>query len=239
MSLFIFWFLLSHISGYPTGCKEYNSSNICILCEDNYFLYKNNCYECKMNCKTTRDNCKCDSCERGYFYSNGQCLKYNDSNNKICLDQKRILGTKCSDGYYYSENGECVSCDIGCKTCTGEYECQSCNDGYFSCNKYCCKCNFNCQSTSDNCKCSSCYDGYYMRDYQCYECGYTCKTCRQYPRSCTSCHDGYYLDYSNEQCIKCNDNCKKCFSKDACNTCADNYFIINNECYECNMNFKT
>ena len=50
------------------NCRQYNSTTTCEMCEPGYYLWYNNCYQCKTGCRhcvTTSGNCT--ACENGYY----------------------------------------------------------------------------------------------------------------------------------------------------------------------------
>ena len=208
----------------------------CDSCISNYFLHSNHCYECNKNCKTSNDNCKCDTCEDGNYLKNYQCLQCN-SNCKTCINYASCC-LSCNVGYYLTFINACKKCPEFCTECSSENICTSCKDNCFLFNNQCYECNKDCKTTSDNCKCDTCEDGYYLKNYQCLHCDSNCKTCIDLATKCLSCEEDSYID-SNQSCAKCCSPCRKCSNAETCITCVDNFFILQNFCYQCNKNCKT
>ena len=57
---------------------------------------------------------------------------------------------------------------------------------------------------------------------------------------CLTCENGYYLSPSNS-CERCVQYCKEYDTNNdnKCTSCIDNYFLFNEQCYQCNKDCKT
>lgn len=92
----IIWLLLliftTDLSGQPPhticnkGCSSCSSKdrNICIACEDAYYMNLNTCYLCPTNCSTCKDDQSCKSCSNDLKLVLNKCIseKENEINYK-------------------------------------------------------------------------------------------------------------------------------------------------------------
>ena len=91
----------SEYTTYRPGCEQ-KRENVCIRCEDGYYLEREVCFKCNEDCKTCRDSVGCLTCADGSF-------------NKSSTAQ----------GY-----AECQKCFKGCKICHEETVCTECDVVY-------------------------------------------------------------------------------------------------------------
>ena len=50
------------------NCRQYNSTTTCEICEAGFYLWNNNCYQCKTGCRHCISNPNnCTACENGYY----------------------------------------------------------------------------------------------------------------------------------------------------------------------------
>ena len=89
------------------GCKS-NISSIdgCLECEDGYYLFEKECYQCPNECTTCINNDSCTSCKDEYVLINDKCTYYN--NIKNCKSTNNSKCSKCSFWHKPNETGtEC------------------------------------------------------------------------------------------------------------------------------------
>ena len=127
----------------------------------------------------------------------------------------------------------CVSCPVGCETCTSLTSCQSCRFYYFMRNDSLCytSCPAGSYPETKNRTCSSCPAG--------------CSTCTSLSvcQSCSpsfflmpgglcysSCPPGYYADSSTLSCTDCAVGCATCSSSTVCSSCRSPYELVNSSC---------
>ncbi|CAD8203431.1 unnamed protein product [Paramecium octaurelia] len=134
-------------------------------CDDGNQIPFDGCHQCKFSCPLNCQNCtfgKCQTCNSGYYYSNGICnrnydnllilsLSYVDYNQQpnyfveidvaVCGDGKIQEDEECDDGNNFSNDG-CYNC-------------------YFQCILGCQKCIFD--------KCLQCIPTYELINGKCYE----------------------------------------------------------------------
>ena len=204
----------------------------CILCQDLYpnKPYKiygvNQCFEnkpentfifyeklnilkyCHQTCKTCsgEEENECLSCDIGYIFKEGKCLKCFETCNECKEQSFNIKEQKCISCKYpnqllQEDKGNCLD---------------NCLDGYYEDNKICRKCHSNCLTcnhsySEENYQCTSCKDNQLLE--------YDTKKC------INKCDISYYE--KSKMCFKCNSNCKSC-SRESENN--------NNYCISCNEN---
>ncbi|KAL4441764.1 hypothetical protein ABPG74_008761 [Tetrahymena malaccensis] len=144
-------------------------------------------------------------------------------------------------------------CPIGCSQCSNTGNCSACVPNYTLKNNYCyLNCNSNqyaiitdlnsteqiCQLCDPSCltcfgsstTCTSCANSYFLNNnQQCQQCDQSCLNCIGDSKSCTVCSNSYYplitgLQQSAYQCFQ---------------TCPNNYFLINNQCQQCDQSCLT
>ena len=224
-------------SGYCQKCP-YDVTNCttenCCKCKNNYFWELGKCYRCNTSCKTLEsDNCRCFNCFDEYYLSNHQCLKCSE-NCKTCTELS-YLCTSCKDGLFL-ENNQCSSCNSSCRTCEEtSNKCTGCNSDKFLYENQCYECATHCTTYKEGeCSCLTCENKFENVNYQCKECE-NATTCSQYENNkciCERCVAGYYL--LDGKCLNCDSNCETCQSLPTkCTSCKNNYFLSDNECYEC------
>nr|XP_005987835.1 PREDICTED: proprotein convertase subtilisin/kexin type 5-like [Latimeria chalumnae] len=167
---------------------------------------KHSCEACMANCDLCTGTETCAKCKGNYKLQNGVCQI-----------------TQCEEGQVENpENGECLDCDSGCKTCSADDPelCSSCLEGYFlyryQCRrrcpqKYyedrgrrmCLACPLSCVECKNESYCLSCVGYYlYVADNKCYRCDATCQTCfGPQALDCSSCYSGYFLD-QDSSCVE-------------------------------------
>lgn len=106
-------------------CKTCSSFELCLSCNENYFLYNKKCQNFCPNIKdTTKWECS-DTCS-ALLYDSVCYSKCPPGTNEL----KSTCTAACFAGYY-PDAGKCTICPRECVTCTSKTMCQSCNLGYF------------------------------------------------------------------------------------------------------------
>ena len=231
----------------PTGCKsciydELFNKYKCLFCYENYKLNETRCQkECDFGENEKCLKCKgdkCESCNPGYYLSDGKCHSCNINNCIECDINKNC--NKCENGYKLEENKCIKQCNVGsnekCKECNSlnKLECSSCNNGYFLPNDSsdktkCMPCDEGCKICNGNLihkTCFECKYGFKLNDeFKCEtKCkigdGELCLTCdysTSLGENCEMCNPGYYLpekDEDRKKCKKCGINMEKCHEKE-------------------------
>ncbi|KRX05539.1 Insulin-like growth factor binding protein, N-terminal [Pseudocohnilembus persalinus] len=185
------------------SCSDPNNPDICDECVDpNREKPYCNCAsgfygspdgEEDTNCYSCIDNCAI--CENDQF-----CLS--------CQDELRSSSSLCSckEGYVEADDGECIQCNVKCKTCNKQDidECYVCADN---------------RVDAPDCYCDQTqgYFEYNPIQKECYTCDYKCQTCLQSnPSACITCSSST-RNYAP--------NCD----------CKENYYDLHKEatCYQC------
>ena len=215
---------------------ENNATN-CLSCSNGRYLLNSKCPTCSSPCKTCENTAyNCLSCEEKYYKSGANCL----SCVSPCETCSSATSCKsCEDGHYLS-GIECLPCNSSCKTCEPPgTKCLSCFDGYYLSYPQCLPCDFPCKTCEHpGNSCLSCIDGYYLSGTQCLPCDSNCKTCEDTPTNCLSCNKSFYLT-PNKACESCPSICEECENENNCTSCINDYFLLENKCYQCNINCST
>ncbi|CAK59954.1 unnamed protein product (macronuclear) [Paramecium tetraurelia] len=220
-------------------------------CDDGNDIPFDGCHQCNFSCPLNCQNCifgKCQTCNSGYYYSNGICnsnydnlltlsISQVDQNQQpnylveidvaVCGDGKVQQDEECDDGNNFSNDG-CYNC-------------------YFQCISSCQKCIFN--------KCLQCSPTYELINGKCYEkqTQFRSVSCNRLDSlasdnliqelsqftCCDTADTQYYnicdLERSrikyNDQIIdlRCPFNCEIC-QLGQCKQCLANYFLLKNQC---------
>jgi hypothetical protein len=113
----------------------------------------------------------------------------------------------CSTGYITNTTDfKCISCSLGCATCTSLSACQTCSSSYYlrvdsqcyqtclaayypeASNQTCVSCPLGCATCTSLSACQTCSSTYYLRSNSlCYQ----------------TCLAGYYPEVSNQTCVSC------------------------------------
>ncbi|XP_060603468.1 multiple epidermal growth factor-like domains protein 10 [Ruditapes philippinarum] len=141
---------------------------------------------------------------------------------------------------------ECKSCSKGCKDCSSNKTCKTCDIGFYARhditnNIVCQPCTKGCKKCSSAAECLECDTGYFKNGKVCSECLNSCKTCkwplvcdlclqdfRLNDTNCQSCPTGYFL--SNSACLPCQDKCAACSSPNECTECKSG--LYGNLCHQ-------
>ena len=194
------------------NCLEYDIDGNCKKCYRGYYLEDNRCelcsgydtsdgYNCIDNCRIINLEGTCKACFINYYLDGTECKLCEEnkiSNGTVCFEKIENCDSynldeysgipecsKCIEGYYINENGDCVQCIDGIIV-TAENRCYT---------KIA-----NCKSQNSDI-CNECEDDYTLSEDQ--------KSCGQCPSDkvvyngqCFSEID-YCLAYSDNICIKC------------------------------------
>ena len=198
-------------------------NNICLGCNDNYYLLNNSCNSCPLNCILCNST-KCLKCNNQTYLENGKCNQLTKEIKDKCL--KTIPGKSnqcaiCKDNYY-KLNNNCYNCPLNCNKCNS-FECLNCINNTFLNENYTCSSYDllkNCLIKTNK-GCNKCENNYYLLDRYCYECTPKCNNCNEY--YCYNCSKDYIL--VNNQCIHYSKikHCKK---------------ALNGKCIKCSFFYK-
>ncbi|XP_061772923.1 proprotein convertase subtilisin/kexin type 5 [Nerophis ophidion] len=156
------------------------------------------CLPCKADCELCADGNICAKCREHYKLHNGLCQ-----------------AALCDKGQVQDpDTGECIDCEIGCKTCSTEEPemCNSCAEGYFlfrqRCRKHCPRstyedwsrglclsCPTSCTDCRSDARCLACQPAHFLHGDNCVQqcpmqtfpdtTGWRCESCHS---SCQTCH---------------------------------------------------
>ncbi|CAD8172923.1 unnamed protein product [Paramecium pentaurelia] len=236
-------------------CENCLNKEICITCQNQYFLQNQNCIQCQQPCLTCLDQQKCNSCIDGYYLYNQtcnqcslNCLKCDQFRCYQCNKKSQLLNDQCIDctiplnqtldicNYQDCQDGiwtQGEECDNG-----NSYGCINCimQNGYYCINQIgqpsqCLRCIENCIQCNNDRSCQVCKEGYFLNpNNQCQECNKECKTCINQPNNCLSCK---ISNQYSQQCQLCEINLgyytdfenNQCYSK-----CGDNIKTVFEQC---------
>ncbi|CAD8115156.1 unnamed protein product [Paramecium primaurelia] len=257
-----------------------NSSNQCV-CKVGYYEQQNQCYRCEYPCKKCLSQTICQecfllsnlqldlnfqcNCNSGYFWNKNNCSQCNQScstcveNQYYCLscDQRlnRILDNNrclCSQNYFESENGICISCLelLGKSQESCKY--QDCNDQIWTYGEECDDGNDVNRDGCSYCKIDHNYScsNEILKQSICFQCSTNCIKCQMNSltnkSTCIQCKVGYFLDKND--CVECSINCLECIDQDyncisckfpqqknhKCQLCESGYYAdeINGRCLQ-------
>jgi len=225
------------------------SDNKCTVCFDGYYLLDNGtlteCRICNSSCSTCEDGGQshhCISCAVGFFRTKQDVQQGFTSKCERCGSASSCLFcetqdcNQCNIGYYL-DDGDCLTCPVGCSTCSSATVCLSCATGRYlkkgeGNSVSCTLCNGSNENTSEPChrclrgQCTLCHSDYSLtRDGQCGDCNTDdlCKPDHCINNKCEECIDGYYLN-SQSQCLRCFGNlnfgrCQECYILDTSHFC--------------------
>lgn len=212
-----------------------NNPNICIVCEENYFLHNGTCEK---------------NCPLGYYgdVESKICIKCTVNNCNYCHKDKCIL---CSSGLVLFNNKCIDSCPLGyrtngrtCEKCKVE-NCLECNASANTCEK-CLPNYFQLDDKTCSDKCPE-YTYPVIGTQNCHPCNTLCATCIDHNR-CIVCRDGFFLrddgvcvetcevgsvgNPKTKRCEPCDTNCLVCSFGDnkRCNLCKQGFFLFENIC---------
>ncbi|ELP83546.1 protein serine/threonine kinase, putative [Entamoeba invadens IP1] len=232
------------------GCLKW-TKNECIQCDNDYILNIKQCIK-NSNCSLT-NGVNCIKCLNGELANNCETCK--DVNCLSCVYNKCQT---CQKNFYLAKDGVCHQVE------NGSFEIGNsilyCDDHFYIDNLVCKKCTEK-DPTWSKCvtnKPTKCVSSYYMSDIG------TCEstTCinedvieenGQCVNNITDC-----VFISNKKCVECDDDFIinsdfKCSTSDVttnkthciqstkygCIKCTSNYYLINNECKECDSSCET
>ncbi|CAD8173047.1 unnamed protein product [Paramecium pentaurelia] len=212
------------------NCIECNINGICDQCQQNYLLYKNQCYSQQCNQgQYTIDNENCLNCDASCYNCLNQannCVECYNGQYLLEINQINNCVVECPLNYYI-HNNQCLKCNSNCQQCSQENVCTSCIVGQFLLNNVCYQ---------------NCPIYYYGIDQQCILCPNNCETC--YDKYCYNCQNGYlfyqnscleycpegYYGDNNQKCQRCQNICKECVNDHECISCSAPLYFENNTC---------
>ena len=198
------------------------TSENCILCNNNYYFSPfndGNCYKISEK----KDNWFFDYMTKRFYECNVSCNYYitiNENNLIDCSNDNKYYpvenerniclqkNTTLENYYFNSTNKQFQLCKEGCKNCTSENICESCEEDYYFIDLF---------KTCE--KSSYILEGYYSdSDTKTFKkCNNQCKTCEINENNCLSCYNNYYVFEGNcfiecpiNSIIKENSNINEC-----------------------------
>ncbi|XP_062317550.1 proprotein convertase subtilisin/kexin type 5 isoform X1 [Osmerus eperlanus] len=177
------------------------------------------CLPCITNCELCTDGSICAKCREHYRLQNGVCQ------TAFC-DMGQVQDP---------ETGECLDCEMGCKTCSTEDPeiCNSCIEGYFlfrhQCRRHCPQTTYEeqgrggclpCPAPCIDCRrdslCLACQAGYYLNEGECV------KQCPQHT----------FSDPSGGRCQVCHRSCQTCHGPQGadCDLCPSGNAPLHGQC---------
>ncbi|XP_028813093.1 proprotein convertase subtilisin/kexin type 5 [Denticeps clupeoides] len=204
------------------------------------------CLACMSDCELCVDAHMCAKCKEGYRLQSGLCQ-----------------AASCGVGQMQvPETGECVDCEMGCKTCsTDDPElCSSCLEGYFlfrqQCRRHCPQRSYedrarglcmSCPAPCSDCRsdtlCLACQPGHFLSDGVCVkQCpqgsfgevsGWGCQLCHS---SCQTCHGPHVRD-----CDLCPNGNLPVYGQCPAVICKQGQYYdgLDGECHYCHLTCKT
>ena len=206
----------------------------CTACVDGYFTpaHEDGCFECDAKCSTCEgaSNEECDSCNEGYYLSNGMTCDdtcpdrmFGNGDTSTCDDCSSSCSecdslevcNACDDYYQLTEDTVCEECSAACVHCEGDF-CTECDAGLFI--------DFSGLCVAD------CGDGNFadVETGSCVVCHEACTLCYGADISeCTACVDGHFIEFGEDGCNACHAGCATCEggSHEECIECNPDYFL--------------
>ena len=213
------------------NCKQSLNDYICDICEDDFYLDKNNLCININYCERGKISQEgCEKCISEYYLTK---LEDSCTKDKNCYSGNRNTGIcqRCIDGYYLDyQNGKCISYKNNnelkyCKEADND-KCKECVYGYELGLDYKCSSSKFC-AESENGECISCLDNYYLGlDNKCtdvehciYSSGYICKECEE----------NYYYDQLDKKCKIAEGNFTNCKygseTENYCSLCREDFYL--------------
>ena len=201
--------------------------NVCIQCDNFYYLAQDKKCSISANCSITNDSL-CAKCIDGYYLG----LDYKCTNVEKCIYSSNNQCTECQDGFYYDMH---------------DYLCKEMKDNFMHCKR---------NAEYDQNQCFVCKYDYYLSqlDYLCYDNTqpgpfYKCQKSNFYGTFCMFCVEDYYIGNIDLNCSKIQgclmslneDTCLKCeryYCLDNVGNCTDNSYVIDEDkkyYYRCKM----
>ena len=225
----------SYFATHFHNCNETEDGLSCSVCDDGFFLAKNNeCVNTK-NCKKSKKrNALCAECNEGFYLLDDGLFC---SSTKHCAfgDRETAKCNECSEGFYLDANDDkCKSNEENnkFKNCKkGGDTCDECIYGYYLGEDNLCSLSKNCSISDQNGKCTKCAEGYFLTssDSKCTKVEKCLKADNYF--DCEECEK--YLLLNNTKCVPVNDweiskftNCKNTDKTGVyCEECKQNYFL--------------
>jgi proprotein convertase subtilisin/kexin type 5 len=214
----------------PYSCSNCISSLNCTTCINNYTLTSTN------QCKPNISNCTSPNCQYCSPTSQSQCSQ--------CLPSYNLFNSTCINSCptgTYSQNGQCIACQVNCIACTAA-SCLSCNNLTYY---YQGSCIYNCPtgtfSYAGNCQADPCLS-YNSATNDCLLCvspyllfnkTMTGDENNSYLQICVStCPSGTVQ--SGSSCNACPQSCLSCISTSICTNCSAGAYLYQGQCqYSC------
>ncbi|CAG9316737.1 unnamed protein product [Blepharisma stoltei] len=223
------------------------SANTCTSCPSGYYLNGSTCSQCSSGCAECTSATSCQTCydpADTYNTGSGTC-KCSDPNSS--LDASNTC--ECNPGYIGTPGNCIANCTPQCATCSGFYNCLTCNDpSHTHLFNGACTCVDQNSSFNNSTLLCQCNQGYFGQPNSCQACSNGCLTCTS-TSSCSACiqgmslvngacvcpansnwssssnscvcNAGFYLDNFTGQCYQCGGNCQTCSSQSVCTSCID------------------
>ncbi|EAR93926.2 H-type lectin domain protein (macronuclear) [Tetrahymena thermophila SB210] len=207
----------------------------CISCPQNYYFYKDDCFQKQIDSKYCEDN-KCYDCDPS-------CSSCNEPSNNNCTYCKSLLNRSivgnicaCNEGYYEDSSKICQKCFPSCLTCNGPLstQCLSCKNYIYQNTCYDTPPpGTYCDSTTKQQKCIACIQP------NCSQCNKNgCINCQSGFRindfgECVYCDNKMYANQAGICNIPCKEGCKICTSQDNCIKLDDTYKNCDVSCQTC------
>ena len=198
------------------GCLNCITSDVCLICNQGYYLLGGKCIKCIEGCSICSNNNTCEYCMSGYSIDSDKlCNLTNifDYNLDIYNNRKNVL-----INVYFPEEIPIITIPIKSDSVklteelietTPETQAQEQNNMnlFIDCDKYCLKC---LQNTGE---CLECEDSYTLKNNKCIiQCSENCLSCsfKNGYEICNTCKLGY--DVKNGKCSRecIDDNCNDC-----------------------------
>ena len=186
---------------YIDNCDvEYCYGSGCTKCEDGYYLYGTNCYQCLSSCVECSSASLCTKCKQGKYGTT--CENTCESTCADCISADQC--TECIPGRHGSLCQ--LYCPLGCKDIMCEQTSgmctEGCRNGYYPSGINCNQCPDQCTYCSNGTYCTACSPGLFGRI-----CNMSCPVgcmdnlCDVATGNCTNgCSSGYH--HHRGYCVK-------------------------------------
>ncbi|EAS04337.2 EGF-like domain protein (macronuclear) [Tetrahymena thermophila SB210] len=212
------------------NCLKCRDSNICLSCNNNYYLVNYSCQLPIIPPKTYYN-----SLLQQFLMCANPCSSCKDTNScNYCYDPTDVLYQsqcihQCPTGYFKQGNGQtnlsqCKQCDKTCLLCKDQLptSCTVCQEGY----EYYSDLSLCLPQCSNQFNVGLYYD---VAQQKCVQCMKNCVKC-QNQNTCTICQQGMFYDISQEQCSNCMDGCNICSDINTCQQCQVGMVYANQQC---------
>lgn len=195
-------------------CKILDENDVCIQCENNYYLGNDNKCSTSRNCLKSEKG-ECNACKENYYLD----LEHICTNIEHCILTEDYECIECKDNYYYDKNDKrCILYEDNLNLTNCKYSALGYN------------------------YCERCKNNYYLNetDHQCYSnknIGRFYKCAINYANSdiCDICLKGYHLGYKDKKCSKI-EGCEVSENESKCLECDEEYYCLNAKEGSCVIN---